>query len=96
MNGDAASGRVSFRYITGEVPMALDLDRRTSVARSGRRQAARSGSAEASVIRIDLRDFIFDKRSFGTCRRIRARNGGMTLNRFTMRHPAFTPRAREG
>jgi uncharacterized protein (TIGR02099 family) len=97
VEGDAASGRVVVPFtFPGEVPMALDLDRLhlgERAARTGKRPDP--DPRKLPAIRIDLRDFIFDKRSFGHVQAEFARGtAGMTLNRFTMQHPDFTAEGR--
>jgi uncharacterized protein YhdP len=76
--------------------MALDLDRLhlgERAARTGKRPDP--DPRKLPAIRIDLRDFIFDKRSFGHVQAEFARGtAGMTLNRFTMQHPDFTAEGR--
>jgi len=97
VNGDAASGRVVVPFnFPGEVPMLLDLDRLNlgeRVAQAGKRPDP--DPRKLPAVRIDLRDFVSDKRSFGHVQAELARGtAGMTLNRFTMRHPAFTAEGR--
>jgi uncharacterized protein (TIGR02099 family) len=97
VNGDAASGRVVVPFsFPGEVPMLLDLDRLNlgeRVADAGQRPDP--DPRKLPAIRIDLRDFVFDQRSFGHVQAELARGtAGMTLNRFTMRHPAFSAEGR--
>ncbi|HEX9706592.1 MAG TPA: YhdP family protein [Steroidobacteraceae bacterium] len=97
VNADAAIGRVVVPFtFPGEVPMLLDLDRLhlgDRAAGAGKRPDP--DPRKLPAIRIDLRDFVFDKRSFGHVQAELARGtSGMTLNRFTMRHAAFTAEGR--
>jgi uncharacterized protein (TIGR02099 family) len=95
--GEAIAGRVVVPFtFPGEVPMVLDLDRLRIGARAG-------GSGERPdpdprklpAIQVDVRDLVFDARSFGHVQAELARGtAGMTLNRFTMEHPAFTAEGR--
>ena len=97
VNGDAASGRVVVPYtFPGEVPMVLDLDRLHFGERvSGTGKRPDPDPRKLPAIRVDVRDFVFDKRSFGHLQAELARGTtGMTLNRFTMRHPSFTAEGR--
>jgi len=97
VNSDAASGRLVVPFtFPGEVPMALDLDRLHLGERAtGAAERPDPDPRKLPAIRIDLRDFIFDKRSFGHVQAELARGtAGMTLNRFTMQHPAFSAEGR--
>ncbi|MGH8129947.1 MAG: YhdP family protein, partial [Steroidobacteraceae bacterium] len=97
VNGDAASGRLVVPFtFPGEVPMVLDLERLHFGERaSGAGRRPDADPRKLPAIRVDLRDFIFDKRRFGHVQAEIARGtAGMTLNRFTMRHPAFTAEGR--
>jgi uncharacterized protein YhdP len=91
--GDAIAGRVSVPFtFPGEVPMVLDLDR----LRIGARAAVPGERPDPDprklpAIRVDVRDLVFDARSFGHVQAELARGtAGLTLNGFTMKHPAFT------
>ena len=97
MTGPAASGHLVVPFtFPGEVPMRLDLDR----LHFGERVAGEDGGEDPDprklpAIRVDLRDFVFDKRRFGHVQAELARGtAGMTLNHFTMTHPAFKAEGR--
>ncbi|MGH8243383.1 MAG: YhdP family protein, partial [Steroidobacteraceae bacterium] len=97
VTGDAVAGRVVVPYaFPGEVPMVLDLDR----LHVGERAPALGERADPDprklpAIRVDLRDFVFDQRRFGHVKAELSRGtAGMTLNRFTMQHPAFEAEGR--
>ncbi len=97
VSGDAANGRVVVPFtFPGEVPMALDLDRLHLGERvTGDGKRPDPDPRKLPAIRVDLRDFIVDQRSFGHVQAEFARGtAGMTLNRFTMTHPAFTAEGR--
>ncbi|HEY7753876.1 MAG TPA: YhdP family protein [Steroidobacteraceae bacterium] len=95
----------------GEVPMVLDMERlhfgpRATAADGTVAGAAAAAATAASAaqepdprqlpaIRVDVRDFMFDRRSFGHVLAEFARGtAGMTLNQFTMTHAAFTATGR--
>ena len=97
VTGPAASGHLVVPFtFPGEVPMRLDLDR----LHFGERVAGEEGGEDPDprklpAIRVDLRDFVFDERRFGHVQAELARGtAGMTLNRFTMTHPAFKAEGR--
>ncbi len=97
VSGAQANGRVVVPFtFPGDVPMVIDLDRLhfgDRIAVAGDRPDP--DPRKLPAIRIDLRDFVFDKRSFGHVQADMARGmAGMTLNRFTMNHPAFTAEGR--
>ena len=97
VDGEAASGRMAVPFtFPGEMPMVIDLDRLHFGERaSGAGKRPDPDPRKLPTIRVDLRDFIFDKRRFGHVQAELARGtAGMTLNRFTMRHPAFTAEGR--
>ncbi len=97
VNGDAASGRVVVPFtFPGEVPMTLDLDRLHLGERAaGAGKRPDPDPRKLPAIRVDLRDFIVDKRSFGQVQADFARGtAGMTVNGFTMHHPDFTAEGR--
>ena len=80
----------------GEVPMVLDLDRLHFGDRApGLGERPDPDPRKLPAIRVDLGDFVFDERSFGQVEAEFSRGtAGMTLNRFTMTHPAFTAEGR--
>ena len=95
--GDPVAGRVAVPYaFPGEVPMVLDLDR----LHVGERAPALGERPDPDprklpAIRVDLRDFEFDQRRFGHVKAELSRGiAGMTLNHFTMQHPAFEAEGR--
>jgi uncharacterized protein (TIGR02099 family) len=97
VSGSNVAGRVVVPFsFPGEVPLVLDLDR----LRLGDRAPAMGERPDPDprklpAIRVNLRDFVFDGRSFGHVQAELARGTtGMTLNRFTMSHPAFTAEGR--
>ncbi len=97
VNGEAASGRVVVPFtFPGEVPLVLDLDRLHIGERvSGAGKRPDPDPRKLPAISVDLRDFVFDQRRFGHVQADFARGtAGMTLNRFTMRQPAFTAEGR--
>jgi uncharacterized protein YhdP len=97
VNSDAAIGRVVVPFtFPGEVPMVLDLERlRLGERAAGAGKRPDPDPRKLPAIRIDLRDFVFDRRSFGRVQAEFARGtAGMTLNAFTMKHPAFTAEGR--
>ncbi len=98
VTGPMASGHLSVPYtFPGEVPMQLDLDR----LHFGERAAGIVDDGEdpdprkLPAIRVDLRDFVFDKRRFGHVQAELARGtAGMTLNQFTMTHADYKAEGR--
>lgn len=95
--GDAIAGRVVVPFsFPGEVPMVLDLDRlRVGARAAGSVERPDPDPRKLPAIRVDVRDLVFDARSFGHVQAELARGtAGMTLNRFTMKHPAFTAEGR--
>ena len=95
----AASGHLSVPFtFPGEVPMVLDMDRlafgdpvRTDP------DAPQPDPRQLPAIRVDIRDFAFSGYRFGHTRAEFARGtAGMTLNEFTMEHPAFTAKGHGG
>jgi len=95
--GDAIAGRVIVPFsFPGEVPMVLDLDRlRIGARAAGSGERPDPDPRKLPAIRVDVRDLVFDARSFGHVQAELARGtAGMTLNRFTMQHPAFTAEGR--
>jgi uncharacterized protein (TIGR02099 family) len=97
VSGDAVAGRVVVPFtFPGEVPMVLDLDRLHFGERSpGIGERPDLDPRKLPAIGVDVRDFVFDQRSFGHVEAEFARGtDGMTLNRFTMKHPAFSAEGR--
>jgi len=97
VGGDAIAGRVAVPFsFPGEVPMVLDLDRLNLGARAaGTGERPDPDPRRLPAIQVDVRDLVFDARSFGHVRAELARGtAGMTLNRFTMQHPSFTAEGR--
>jgi len=95
--GDAIAGRVTVPFsFPGDVPMVLDLDRlRIGERDAGRGERPDPDPRQLPAIQVDVRDLVFDARSFGHVQAELARGtAGMTLNRFTMQHPAFTAEGR--
>lgn len=97
VTGPALSGHLVVPFtFPGEVPMRLDLDR----LQVGDRVAGKGGGEDPDprklpAIRVDVRDLVFDNRRFGHVEAELARGtAGMTLNRFTMAHPAFKAEGR--
>jgi uncharacterized protein (TIGR02099 family) len=97
MTGDGVGGHavVPFSF-PGEVPLVLDFDRLHFGDRAtGLGERPDPDPRKLPAIRVDLRDFVIDERSFGHVEAELARGtAGMTLNRFTMTHPAFTAEGR--
>jgi uncharacterized protein (TIGR02099 family) len=90
VSSESANGHLVVPHtFPGEVPMVLDLDR----LHFG--ESVRGGEGEADprqlpVIHVDIRDLVFDGRQYGHLQAELARGtAGMTLNQFTMKHPAF-------
>jgi uncharacterized protein YhdP len=97
VNGAGIAGRIVVPFsFPGEVPLVLDLDRLTLGARAaGTAPRPDPDPRKLPAIHADIRDLVFDARSFGHLRAEVARGtAGMTLNRFTMEHPAFTAEGR--
>ena len=95
VNSETASGHLVVPYsFPGDVPMVLDLDRLIFGA-SVRTGEGESDPRELPAIRVDIRDFQFEGRQYGHLQAELARGtAGMTLNQFTMTHPAFTAKGR--
>ncbi|MGQ0429553.1 MAG: YhdP family protein [Gammaproteobacteria bacterium] len=97
VDGAAVAGHLSVPHaFPGEVPMVLDLDRLHFGARlESAAEEADPDPRQLPAIHVDVRDFSFDKRSFGHTQAEFARGtAGMTLNQFTMKHAAFEARGR--
>ncbi len=97
VTGPAASGHLVVPYtFPGEVPMLLDLDRLyfgERVPRAG--DGTDPDPRKLPAIHVNLRDFVFDGRRFGHVQAELSRGtAGMTLNQFTMTHPAFKAEGR--
>jgi uncharacterized protein YhdP len=97
VTGSAVAGRLSVPYtFPGEVPLVLDLER----LHFGERAAAGGERPEPDprnlpAIRANLGEFVFDGRNFGHVEAEFARGtAGVTLNKFTMKHPAFSAEGR--
>ena len=95
VNAEAAGGHLVVPYsFPGDVPMVLDLDRLIFG------ESVRSGEGEPDprllpAIHVDIRDLQFDGRQYGHLQAELARGTtGMTLNQFTMSHPAFEAKGR--
>jgi uncharacterized protein (TIGR02099 family) len=97
VSGTDVAGRMLVPFsFPGEVPLVLDLDRlRFGERAPGTDERAEPDPRKLPAIRADLRDFVFDRRSFGHVQAEFSRGiAGLTLNRFTMQHPAFTAEGR--
>jgi uncharacterized protein (TIGR02099 family) len=97
VDGRDAAGHVTVPYtFPGEVPLALDLER----LHLGEREPGRADRPDPDprglpAIRARLGEFNFEERNFGRVEAEFARGtAGMTLNRFTMKHPAFSAEGR--
>ena len=97
VNGSAMAGSLAVPFtFPGEVPMVLAFDRLHIDERApGFGERPDPDPRKLPAIRVDIGDFIFDKRSFGHVEAEFARGtAGMTLNRFTMKHPGFSAEGR--
>jgi uncharacterized protein (TIGR02099 family) len=97
VSGADVQGRVVVPFtFPGEVPLVLDLDRLRFGARAeGLGKRPDPDPRKLPAIRASLRDFVFDQRNFGRVEADFARGtAGITLNRFTMQHPAFAAEGR--
>ncbi len=97
VDGSALSGSVTVPFtFPGEVPMVLALDRLHFGERApGIGERPDPDPRKLPAIRVDIGDFVFDQRSFGHVEAELARGtAGMTLNRFTMKHPGFNAEGR--
>ena len=91
--GSAISGRMTVPFtFPGEVPMVLDLTRLHFGERAaGTGKRPDPDPRRLPAIRVSLGELVFDERNFGRVEAEFSRGtAGMTLNRFTMSHPAFT------
>jgi uncharacterized protein (TIGR02099 family) len=91
--GESIAGRLTVPYaFPGEVPMVLDLAKLHIGARApGEGDRPDPDPRKLPAIRVSLGDLVFDGRRFGRVDAELSRGtAGMTLNRFTMSHPAFT------
>lgn len=96
-NGAAIAGHVVVPFsFPGEVPMVLELDRLHLGDRAtGLGARPDPDPRKLPAIRANLRDLVADGRHFGAVEAELARGtAGMTLNRFTMKHAAFTAEGR--
>ncbi len=92
VNGESISGRLVVPFsFPGEVPMVLDLDRLHLGERAtGLAPRPDPDPRKLPAIRVNLGDFVADQRQFGRVEAELSRGtAGITLNRFTMTHPAF-------
>jgi uncharacterized protein YhdP len=97
VNGEAVNGRVVVPFsFPGEVPMVLDLSKLHFGERApGLGERPDPDPRKLPAIRASIGDFAFDGRNFGRVDAEFARGtAGMTLNRFTMSHPAFSAEGR--
>jgi uncharacterized protein (TIGR02099 family) len=97
VNGDAVAGHVVVPFaFPGEVPMVLELDRLHLGDRAtGLGPRPDPDPRKLPAIRASLGDFVADERHFGAVEAEFARGtAGMTLNHFTMKHPAFSAEGR--
>lgn len=101
--GETAAGRLTVPYtFPGEVPMVLDLERLHFGPRAAEAGGVLAGATapepdprQLPAMRVDIRDFVFDRRSFGHVQAEFARGtAGMTLNEFRMKHAAFAATGR--
>jgi uncharacterized protein (TIGR02099 family) len=93
VTGAAISGRVVVPFsFPGDVPMVLDLDRlHLGEHATGLAPRPDPDPRRLPAIHVSLRDFVADERHFGRVEAELSRGtAGITLNRFTMTHPAFT------
>jgi uncharacterized protein YhdP len=80
----------------GEVPFVLDLERLHFGEREpGQGKRPDPDPRNLPAIRAELGEFVFDGRNFGRVEAELARGtAGLTANRFTMNHPAFSAEGR--
>lgn len=88
---DEVSGRVTIPQVfPGDVPMTLDLER-LHLSEPIRQPTGEPDPRELSSIRVDVRELHHLGRDFGHVQAELARGtAGLTLNRFTIRHAAYT------
>ena len=97
VKGAAVDGRLTVPYaFPGEVPMVIELERLEVGERaSGIGSRPEPDPRKLPAIRVAIRDFVADGRQFGALEADLSRGtAGMTLNRFTMTHPAFSAEGR--
>jgi uncharacterized protein (TIGR02099 family) len=97
VEGDAVDGRLVVPFsFPGEVPMVVDLDRLHLGERAtGLGARPDPDPRKLPAIRMSVGDLVADGRRFGAVEAELARGtAGMTLNRFAMKHPAFTAEGR--
>ena len=97
VDGREIAGHVVVPYaFPGEVPLLLDLQRLHFNERApGVAKRPDPDPRTLPAMRASLGEFIFDQRNFGHVEAEFARGtAGMTLNRFSMSHPAFTAEGR--
>jgi uncharacterized protein YhdP len=95
--GAAVAGHMVVPFaFPGEVPLVLDLGRLHLGEREpGQGKRPDPDPRNLPAIRAKLGEFVFDERNFGRVEAEFARGtAGVTLNRFTMNHPAFTAEGR--
>jgi uncharacterized protein (TIGR02099 family) len=97
VSGSAVAGRMSVPFkFPGEVPLVLDLER----LRFGERDRTLGERPDPDprnlpAIRAVLGELVFDEREFGRVEAEFTRGtAGLALDRFTIRHPAFTAQGR--
>jgi uncharacterized protein YhdP len=97
VNGATVAGHVAVPFtFPGEVPMVVDLTRlRLAERATGLGPRPDPDPRRLPAIRVSLGDFVADERHFGAVEAEFARGtAGITLNRFTLKHPAFTAEGR--
>ena len=97
VDGDSVAGRVVSPFsFPGEVPLVLDLEKLHFGTRApGLGERPEPDPRKLPAVRVSVDDFQFDGREFGAVEAELSRGtAGMTLNRFTMKHPAFTAEGR--
>ena len=95
VDSEAARGHVVVPYaFPGDVPMVLDLER-LHLGRGVRDGEGEPDPRKLPAIHVDIRDLLVDGRNYGHLQAELARGTtGMTLNRFTMQHAAFSASGR--
>ncbi len=97
VEGASVAGRMAVPFtFPGEVPLVLDLERLHFGERApGQGSRPEPDPRNLPAINANLGEFIFDGRNFGRVEAEFARGtAGLTVNRFTMNHPAFTAEGR--